>query len=374
MGLAAELVEGDDYTIVPDEKRIILTEAGRSRIAEFAEAQSGAGWRGVIAREEMARQALSALFLFHPGEQYLVRDGKVQIIDEHTGRAMPDRAWSDGLHQMIEVKEGCKPSARRTTIARMTYQRFFRRYRFLSGMTGTARQVAHELWSVYRLPVVRIPTHRPIQRLHLEDRVLPDTDAKWNVAMARIVELHELGVPILLGTRSVASSEAAAKRLAEAGLPHQVLSAVQDAEEAAIVALAGDRGRITVATNMAGRGTDIQLAEGVEDLGGLHVLMVDRHEARRIDDQLAGRSGRQGQQGCFQAILSLEDPLLDFPGAALLRRLDVLVRPFAGEAFARWLLRYGQRRAERVHGKMRRELLRTDEMQSKVLAFTGRPE
>jgi preprotein translocase subunit SecA len=322
----------------------------------------------------MARQALSALHLFHRNEQYLVRDGKVQIIDEHTGRAMPDRAWSDGLHQMIEVKEACEPSPRRVTIARMTYQRFFRRYRFLAGMSGTARQVAHELWSVYRLPVVRIPTHRPIQRIHRADRVLPDTIAKWDVAMARITELHERGVPILLGTRSVASSEAAAERLAVAKLPHQVLSAEQDAHEADIVALAGDRGRITVATNMAGRGTDIKLAEGVEELGGLHVLMVDRHEARRIDDQLAGRSGRQGQKGHFEAILSLEDPLLDFPGSGVLRAIDVSVRPFVGEAFARWLLRFAQWRTERIHAQMRRDLLKSDETQSQILAFTGRPE
>ena len=150
--------------------------------------------------------------------------------------------------------------------------------------------------------------------------------------------------------------------------------AVQDAREAEIVALAGDRGRITVATNMAGRGTDIKLADGVEELGGLHVLMVDRHEARRIDDQLAGRSGRQGQKGHFEEILSLEDPLLDFPGASVLRTLELASRPFFGEAFARWLLKYAQRRAERLHAQMRRQLLKSDEMQSQVLAFTGRPE
>jgi preprotein translocase subunit SecA len=371
--LGRSLVPDIDYTVVVDDKRIMLTEAGRARIAEFAEAQ-GDGWRGVVAREEMARQALSALHLFHRDEHYLVRDAKVQIIDEHTGRAMPDRAWSDGLHQMIEVKEGCKPSPRRITLARMTYQRFFRRYRYLSGMSGTARQVAHELWSVYQLPVVRIPTHRPIQRIHRQDRVLPTVAAKWDVAMARIEELHRRGVPILLGTRSVASSEAAAERLAAAGLEHQVLSAVQDAREAEIVALAGDRGRITVATNMAGRGTDIKLADGVEELGGLHVLMVDRHEARRIDDQLAGRSGRQGQRGHFEEILSLEDPLLDFPGVSVLRTLELASRSFFGEAFARWLLKYAQRRAERLHAQMRRQLLKSDEMQSQVLAFTGRPE
>ena len=374
LDMARALVEDEHYTIVHDEKRIILTEAGREEVADFAAGRSDAGWRGVIAREEMARQALSALHLFHRDEQYLVREGKVQIIDEHTGRAMPDRAWSDGLHQMIEVKEECEPSPRRVTIARMTYQRFFRRYRYLSGMTGTARQVAHEMWSVYNLPVVRIPTHRPVQRIHHLDRVLRTTAEKWDVAMARVVELHNNGVPILLGARSVASSAAASERLTAAGLPHQVLNASQDATEAEVVEVAGERGRITIATNMAGRGTDIKLADGVEDLGGLHVLMLDRHEARRIDDQLAGRAGRQGQRGSFEAILSLEDPLLDFPLAPLARHVDFIVRPFIGEAFARWLLRYAQKRTERIHARMRRQLLKTDEMQTKILAFTGRPE
>ncbi|NGP18563.1 preprotein translocase subunit SecA [Devosia aurantiaca] len=355
LALADSMQVDVDYSIVVDEKRIILTEAGRSRIAEYAKHRDQ-NWRGVIVREELARQALSARHLFHLGEQYMVREGKVQIIDEHTGRAMPDRAWSDGLHQMIEIKEGCTPSPRRVTIARMTYQRFFRRYRYLSGMSGTAQHVASELWSVYKLPVVRIPTHRPVQRIHLTDRVLQTTEAKWSVAIARIRELHERGVPILVGTRSVAASNAASKRLAEAGLPHEVLSAAQDGEEAAIVARAGEHGRITVATNMAGRGTDISLAPGVENLGGLHVLMVDRHEARRIDDQLAGRSGRQGQKGCFQAILSLEDPLMDFPLSGLLRAAEATIRPFSGEAFARWLLRFAQRRTERIHAGMRRDL------------------
>lgn len=250
-----------DYVLMAEQKRVALTEAGRDRTADFAEAH-GREWRGVIVREEFARQALSALHLFHRGEEYLVRDGKVQIIDQHTGRLMPDRAWSDGLHQMIEVKEGCKPSARRTTIARMTYQRFFRRYTHLSGMTGTARQVAREFWSVYRLPVVAIPTHRPVCRKALRDRVLPTEAAKWRLAVERICELHARGVPVLVGTGSVACSLAASEHLAAAGLPHLVLNAAQDSAEAAIVAQAGEPGRITVATNMAGRGTDIHLAEG----------------------------------------------------------------------------------------------------------------
>ena len=187
-------------------------------------------------------------------------------------------------------------------------------------------------------------------------------------------ELNARGVPLLLGCRSVASSVAASERLAEAGLPHQVLNAAQDSAEAAIVALAGERGRITVVTNMAGRGTDIHIADDIEALGGLHVIMVERHEARRIDDQLAGRSGRQGQKGCFQAILSLDDPLMEFAAAGLFKRCCRLTEPLLGETAARLLLRHAQRRAERVHAGMRRDLLKSDENQTRTLAFTGRPE
>jgi preprotein translocase subunit SecA len=371
--LGASLQQGTDYLLLSEQKRVVLTDAGRERIADFAEAH-GKEWRGVIVREEFARQALSALHLFSRGEEYLVRDGKVQIIDQHTGRLMPDRAWTDGLHQMIEVKEGCKPSARRATIARMTYQRFFRRYAHLSGMTGTARQVAREFWTVYRLPVVAIPTHRPRQRKTLIDRVLADDDTKWRLAIARIADLHARGVPVLVGTGSVACSMIASEQLANAGLPHLVLSAAQDSTEAAVVAQAGELGRITVATNMAGRGTDIHLAEGVEALGGLHVIMMERHEARRIDDQLAGRSGRQGQPGCFQAILSLDDPLVDFAVSGTFKSLCLALAPLLGEGPSRWLLRHAQRRAERVHAGMRKDLLSSDEKQSRTLAFSGRPE
>lgn len=373
LDFAAELAPGIDYHLVTEQSRIVLTPEGRERIAAFAVGH-GKAWRGVIVREEYVRQALSALHLFHKGEQYLVRDGKVQIIDQHTGRLMPDRAWSDGLHQMIEVKENCKPSARRTTIARMTYQRFFRRYRHLSGMTGTTRNVVRELWNVYRLPVVTIPTHKPKKRKALVDRVLPTGAQKWQAAIARISELHARGIPVLLGTGSVASSIAASERLAAAGLPHLVLNAAQDNAEAAIVAEAGERGRITVATSMAGRGTDIHLAEGVEELGGLHVIMLDRHEARRIDEQLAGRSGRQGQPGCYQAILSLDDPLVDFAASKLLRNLCRIATPVVGEGPSRWLLRHAQVRAERIHARMRSDLLKSDENQIRTLAFSGRPE
>ncbi len=374
LALARSLAPQSHFHIVPAQRTVVLTPEGRERVRIYA-LEHGEAWRGVVLREEFARQALSAIHLFHRDEQYIVSEGKVQIVDEQTGRVMPDRAWSEGLHQMIEVKEGCEPTPRRTTLARLTYQRFFRRYRHLCGMTGTATHVARELWSVYRLAVAVVPTHRPRQRIDLPDRVLPDDRAKWRLVTGRVRELHAKDIPVLLGTRSVAASLMASEQLADAGLDHLVLNAAQDKSEAEIVALAGQAGRITVATNMAGRGTDIHLGPGVEERGGLHVIMVERHEARRIDDQLAGRSGRQGQPGCFQAILSLDDPLIEFAMLGTIsRRLCRLWRPLLGEWPARRLLRHSQRRAERIHARMRRDLLKSDDNQSKALAFTGRPE
>jgi preprotein translocase subunit SecA len=373
LDLARELTNEQDYFISLEERRVFLTATGQARIAAFGGARSGA-WRSVVAREELARQAISALHLFHRGEQYLVHDGKVKIVDEYTGRMMPDRLWSDGLHQMIEHKEGCPLSARRTTIARITYQRFFRRYRRLSGMSGTLKPVARELWRVYRLPVATIPTHRPIQRRHLPDAVVATDEEKWRAILARVTELHEKGVPVLIGTRSVAASERAGSLLTAAGLPHTVLNATQDKQEADIIARAGERGHITVATNMAGRGTDIHVDKDALALGGLHVIMTERHEARRIDDQLAGRSGRQGEPGCFQAILSLEDPLMDFKIAPVLSRLAALAMRSHGLFVGRILLRMAQQRAEWLHARMRADLLQSDRSQSKTLAFSGRPE
>jgi preprotein translocase subunit SecA len=373
LDLAAELGHGADYFLSLEERRVFLTVAGQARIASFAGDRKGA-WRSVIAREELARQALSALHLFRRGEHYVLAEGKVQIVDEYTGRIMPDRVWSDGLHQMIEHKEGCALSARRTTIARITYQRFFRRYRRLTGMSGTLRPVARELWRVYKIAVATIPTHRPVQRRHLPDLVVATDEEKWRAILARVAQLHEQGSPVLIGTRSVAASERASSELTAAGLPHTVLNATQDRDEAEIIARAGERGRITVATNMAGRGTDIHLGEGSAELGGLHVIMTERHDARRIDDQLAGRSGRQGEPGCFQAILSLEDPLMEFDTGPILSRFAKPAMAMAGDWVGRLTLRLAQRRAEWLHARMRADLLRSDRSQTKTLAFSGRPE
>ena len=371
--LAATLEPGLDYGMSIEDRRVFLTVHGQAKVESFAEGR-GSPWRSIVTREELARQALAAIHLFRRGEQYVVIEGKIQIVDEYTGRVMPDRFWSDGLHQMIEHKEGCAQSQRRTTIARMTYQRFFRRYRRLGGMSGTLRPVAHELWRVYKLPVVRIPTMKPVLRIHRPDVVLATEEEKWKRIVARALALHQSGVPILIGTRSVLTSQRASDELTAAGLPHTVLNAAQDKQEAEIVARAGERGRITVATNMAGRGTDIHISKDIEALGGLHVIMTERHDAERIDLQLAGRSGRQGQPGSFEAILSLEDPLLDSPGGFALSALAKAASGKTADRVGSAALRYAQRRAERIFGRMRMDLLRSDQWQMKTLAISGKSE
>ena len=373
IAVARELASGLDFSIRPREREVDLTERGRRRAAELAEPYGGL-WIGPRRREELVRRALCALYLFQRDKQYLVRAGKVQIVDEYTGRVMADRSWERGLHQMIEAKEGCQISGRQETLARISYQRFFRRYLRIAGMTGTGREVARELWSVYRLPVVSIPTNRPVQRRRLPDEVHLRADDKWHAIVASLRRLHEQGRPVLVGTRSVAASEHLSGLLTAAVLPHQVLNARQDQEEAKVIAAAGERGRITVATNMAGRGTDIRLAPGVAELGGLHVLATERHDARRIDRQLFGRGGRQGDPGSFQAIVSLEDEIVQSFFGGYAARFARLMERWFPAWLGRALVAVAQRAAERHHARVRRELLRVDDHLSDLLAFTGRPE
>jgi preprotein translocase subunit SecA len=258
------LEQGRDWHALPRQHMVLLTEAGEARLETLVEDDpalaASAAWSVPRVREELARHALAARHLFHRGEHYLARDGGVQIIDEFTGRTMPDRQWADGLHQMIERKEGLTLTRRRVTLARLTFQRFFPRYRHLAGMTGTAAEVSGEFWAVYGVAVDRIPTHRPSRRVLARDRVLPDTEAKWAAVAAEAMAMRAAQRPVLIGTRTVSASRLASAALTALGLPHDVLSADQDAGEAAVIAHAGEPGRITVATNMAGRGTDIRIS------------------------------------------------------------------------------------------------------------------
>jgi preprotein translocase subunit SecA len=375
LALAKEMELSRDFVIEGRERIIRLLPAGLDRLAERAEALGGV-WIRRQWREELARQALSALHMFIKDKQYLVKDGKVQIIDEYTGRVMPDRSWEHGLHQTIEAKEGCDVTRRVDPLARISYQRFFRRYLRLAGMTGTAREVAGELWSVYRLATVTVPTNRPLRRRGLPTRVYHSADAKWQAVVGSIEEQQNAGRPVLVGTRSVAASEHLSRLLTSRGLDHQVLNARQDREEAEIVARAGERCRITVATNMAGRGTDIRLPHSSRDIGGLHVIATELHEARRIDRQLYGRCGRQGDLGTYQAIISLEDELVRIYARRWWQKLNGKW-PSLGGAHARTraaTIRLAQRAAERLHSRMRRSLLKSDEQLAAALAFSGRSE
>jgi preprotein translocase subunit SecA len=366
LALARRLELGRHVVIEGAQRTIRYTAAGEAHLAEMARPLGGL-WQARHRREELVRQALTALHLFERDRHYIVQDGKVAIVDEFTGRLMPDRSWEHGLHQLIEAKEAVPLTNPHDALARISYQRFFRRYLRLAGMTGTAREVAGELWAVYELAVVSIRPNRPLRRRALPDRIYRTAGARWEAVADRIAEVHRAGRPVLVGTRSVAASEHLSAILAARNLDHQVLNARQDREEAAIIARAGQPGQITVATNMAGRGTDIRLGPGVAERGGLHVIATERHEAGRIDRQLFGRCGRQGDPGSHEAIISLEDELLVIYGGRLGRWLGRL-------GLGRLAVRRAQRTAERLHARMRRDLLKADEQLDTALAFSGRRE
>jgi preprotein translocase subunit SecA len=371
--LATQLASETDYVIEADTRRVELTENGCSRLAGIGHLYSGM-WARRRQREALVTEALRATHLFLRDEHYLVRDGKVQIIDENTGRTMEDRSWERGLHQIIETKENVEITPPTEAIARISYQQYFRRYLRLGAMTGTATEVATELLSTYGLQVVRIDTHRPLQRTNCGSHLYPTVDAKWQATIARIQALHAEGRPVLIGTRTVADSEDLSHLLAAAGVKHTVLNARQDEDEAAIVAQAGEQGRITIATNMAGRGTDIVLGEGVAELGGLHVIMTENNDARRIDRQLYGRCGRQGNPGSYEAFLSLQDRIVKsvtLPRQYLMLNQGVANERSACALLGKGVMRFAQRGLERQHRGVRRGLAQLDESTADALSFAG---
>lgn len=378
LDLAAQLEPVRDYRLDPKRREVELTATGGQRLARLIGnmPETGSVWKSNRRREELVRQAIHARELLIREKHYLVKDGKVCIIDLYTGRLMPDRSWERGIHQLVEVKEGCDVTVPVETLAKISFQHFFRRYRHLAGMTGTAREVAGELWSIYHLDVVGIPPHRPLHRRAIAGQVHATLEDKWNAVLACLRRLHGQGIPVLVGTASVEASEQLSALLSRAGIEHQVLNARQDHREAEIIARAGQLGQVTVATNMAGRGTDIKLGPGVEALGGLHVIATERHEARRIDRQLYGRSGRQGDPGAYQYIVSLQDDLVIRQGwdrsaqwVARFRDPDDSTIPFGPS-----IIYFSQRSAERRYARIRRQLLKFDEHTNQLLAFSGRLE
>jgi preprotein translocase subunit SecA len=330
LAAAARLVKAlnvdQHYKVAERLRQVSLTDEGRALIASHAH-WFPAFYTGKRRRESLVTQALVARELYELDRDYVICEGKIEIVDRSTGRVLPGRMWELGLHQAVEAKQGVEITGRRATAARSSYQGFFRRYARLCGMSGTCMEVGPEMWTWYRLPVVKVPTHKPTIREQPRDRIFDTLDAKFSGVVARVQEAHAKGQPVLVGTWRIDDSERLAERLREAGIPCMVLNAQREAEEATIVANAGEVGAVTVATNMAGRGTDIRLSPDALARGGLLVIATERHDERRVDRQLFGRSGRQGDPGRAETFVSLEDQLIKGHGS---RPLAFLARRSAG--------------------------------------------
>lgn len=369
--IADILKPGVDYTPDPRYKDVNLLPAFEQRQREQLSRMPRA-YRSQGAYRDLVQQALKAREFFHRDLQYVVQDREIVIVDEFTGRLMPQRSWNAGLHQIIQAREGVPVTAPSETLARLSFQRFFRFFHHLSGMTGTAKEAAQELWQIYGLPVVSIPQNVPSQQKNLPRRIFPDHNSKWAAIVEDIIQRNAQQQPVLVGTRSVKASEELAKRLSAHNIPCRVLNAVRHKSEARIVSQAGEKGNVTVATNMAGRGTDIVLQDGVAQLGGLHVIATECHESRRIDRQLFGRSARQGDPGSACSFVSLEDELLCRYVPESVRKAihQTLTRDLSGSHFAaNQAVRWAQRTAQQIAFKRRASVLRTDTWLDDSLSF-----
>ena len=357
-----------DYEVDEKNRSAALTEEGVSHLERLLGVDNlyDASHMDLV---HHCQQALKAHALFKRDRDYLLKDGEVVIVDEFTGRMMPGRRWSDGLHQAVEAKEGVKIAQENQTLATITFQNFFRMYDKLAGMTGTAITEAPEFHKIYDLDVLEIPTNKPLIRDELPDVIFRTESEKWKAAVEEITEHNETGRPVLVGTTSIEKSEKISKMLGKRGVKHVVLNAKHHEREAEIVALAGQQGAVTIATNMAGRGTDIVLGDGVKELGGLHVLGTERHEARRIDNQLRGRTGRQGDAGSSQFILSLEDDLMRIFGMdrlqGLMARLGMEENVPIEDRMVTKALERAQRQVEGRNFETRKHLLEYDDVMEK---------
>lgn len=307
--LVPQLKKEEDYTIDEKQKTVAPTEAGVAKMEKLLHVENLYDAEN-LELNHLFVQALRAQTMMTRDKDYVVKDGEVVIVDEFTGRLMYGRRYSDGLHQAIEAKEGLEVQRESQTLATITFQNYFRMYDKLAGMTGTAKTEEQEFIKIYGLPVLQVPTNKPIQRKDLPDVIFKNKRGKYKAVVREVQRRHATGQPMLIGTTSIEQSEELSHMLDQANIPHSVLNAKYHEREAAIVALAGQKGAVTIATNMAGRGTDISLGEGVAELGGLAIIGTERHESRRIDNQLRGRAGRQGDPGSSQFFLSLEDDLL----------------------------------------------------------------
>ena len=361
-------VRDEHFTLDEKSKQVLLTDEGVALGEELLEVENLYDPRNIDKLHHL-NQALKAHQLFQRDVDYIVKDGQVVIVDEFTGRTMEGRRYSDGLHQSLEAKEGVKIEKENQTLASITFQNYFRMYDKLAGMTGTADTEAPEFKKIYNLDVVVIPTHQKMIRKDYADVIYKNQAAKDRAIIREIKERHEAGQPILVGTISIDVSEKIAKMLKKEGIPHEVLNAKQHEREAEIIAQAGQQGRVTIATNMAGRGTDIKLGEGVRELGGLHILGTSRHESRRIDNQLRGRSGRQGDPGSSRFFLSLEDDILRIFGSdrisGIMDKLGMEEDEPIEHNMISKAIENAQRKVEGYHFEVRKHLLEYDDVMNK---------
>jgi preprotein translocase subunit SecA len=351
------------FTLDEKAKSVLISEEGVARCEQILGVENLYDPANVSLQHHVL-QGLRAHHLYQRDVDYIVKEGQVVIVDEFTGRLMPGRRYSDGLHQALEAKEGVKVEAENQTLASITFQNYFRMYEKLSGMTGTADTEAVEFKQIYDLEVISIPTHRAMVRKDFPDLIYKNQGDKFKAIAADVKELHKKGQPVLVGTVSIEKSELLSGLLKKEGVPHDVLNAKQHEKEAEIVAQAGQKGRVTIATNMAGRGTDIVLGEGVVDLGGLHILGTERHESRRIDNQLRGRSGRQGDPGSSRFYLALDDDLMRLFGSDRIAGIMDKLGMEEGEAIENRMvtkaIENAQKRVEAHNFEIRKQLLDYD--------------
>ncbi|MBN1696807.1 MAG: hypothetical protein JW881_04780 [Spirochaetales bacterium] len=369
--IADGLVRGKDYKVDIKFRDIEFIKDISGLIAEKVK-DSGCAFKSTSGYNELVHQALIAKEFFHRNKEYIIQEEQVVIVDEFTGRQMPQRKWRAGIHQFVEAKEDLPVTSPTETLARLSFQRFFRFFHNLAGMTGTARESAHELWDIYELTVATVPENKPCIRKEYPVEVFPDQESKWRAIVHEISEMHKLGRPVLIGTRSVKASEALAERLEKEKLTYQLLNAKNHKKESMIVAQAGEPGTITIATNMAGRGTDIRLGKGVAERGGLHVIASECHESKRIDRQLFGRCARQGDPGSSRLFVSMEDELVERYAPRSLRELikwqvgnAIPGSRFAGKQAIQW----AQWTAQSIAYKRRRSVLNMDTWLDDSLSF-----
>jgi preprotein translocase subunit SecA len=366
--IAPRFKNEEHYTLDEKSKSVSMTEEGVALGEELLKVDNLYDPQNIEYLHHL-NQAMKAHLLFQRDVDYLVKDGEVVIVDEFTGRTMPGRRYSDGLHQALEAKEGVKVEKENQTLASITFQNYFRLYKKLSGMTGTADTEAPEFKKIYNLDVVIIPPNEKMVRIDFPDSIYKNIQAKYKAVIREIKELHKKGQPVLVGTISIDVSEKISNMLKKDGIPHSVLNAKQHDKEAEIIAKAGQKGRVTIATNMAGRGTDIKLGEEVADLGGLHILGTSRHESRRIDNQLRGRSGRQGDAGSSRFYLSLEDDLLRIFGSdkisGILDKLGMDEDEPIEHGMISKAIENAQRKVEGHNFDIRKHLLEYDDVMNK---------